>query len=187
MRNACRGRRAAGFLAASLMLLAQVPAGATIMTWRPPSVKQVTVTPSGAAVVGNAVTVECVVGAAGEVQLDTNSPQGKYLSSERKPSWTVPVEIRVNGKMLGHFDDSGMSSLSATWKHLAAWTPSSADAGKAAHIECVADPVKKLFFSSKTISIPVLLKAVPRMRIKDQPAPAMKAVPPVAIPGTPKR
>ncbi len=169
-------------VAAILPLVLPGSVGASVMTWRPPAVKQVAAAPSGAAVVGKPTTIECIVGAAGDLQLDTNSAQGKYLSSERKPSWTVPVEIRVNGKMVGHFDDSGMSSLSATWKHQAVWTPASPDAGKPAVIECVADPVKKLFFSSRTISIPVLLKPVPRVRMKDQPVPAMKAVPPASIP-----
>lgn len=161
--------------------------GATMMTWTPPVVKEVTAAPSNAVIVGATLSIQCVVGANQNLSLDTNSPQGKYLAQGRNPSWTLPVQIRVNNLKIAEFYDAGMSSLSATSKHSATWKPSSADAGKPAVIECAVDPDKKLFFSSKTVSVPVLLKPVPRVRMSDQPAPAMKAVPPASVPLPPKR
>lgn len=173
--------------AAALAVLACGQAEATIMSWQAPAVKQLTATPSKAAVVGKQVSIECVVGSAGEMKLDTNSPQGKYLASGRIPSWTLPVEIRVNGKMIVKFDDAGLSSATATWKHTGTWTPSMSDSGKPAVIECVVDPVKKLFYSSKTLSIPVIEKEIPNVRMKDQKTAPMKAVPPSSIPVPPTR
>lgn len=160
------------------------PAEATMMTWRPPVVKQVTAVPAKAVVVGGALSIQCVVGANQNLQLDTNSPQGKYLAQERKPSWTVPVKIRVNNQTIEQpqFDAAGLSSLTATWKHSATWKPSAADAGKPAIVECMVDPDKKLFFSSKTVSVPVLLKPVPKVDIGDQGGKGMKAVPPASVP-----
>jgi hypothetical protein len=172
-------------VAAVLIPLLPGSAGASFMTWRPPAVQKVSATPSKSALVGKPVTIECVVGSAGELQLDTNSAQGKYLSMGRNPSWTVPVEIHVNGTSVGQFDDPGLSSSTATWKHQAVWTPLASEVGKPALIECVADPVKKFFYSTKTLSVPVLLKPIPRVRIKDQPPPTMKAIPHPIPPRTP--
>jgi hypothetical protein len=138
-------------------------------TWNPPAVKHVTTIPGKGVVVGAAVSIQCVVGSERELRMDTVSAERRYLAQERRPSWTLPVQVRVNGRKIAEFVGAGMSSPSATAKHVATWKPSAGDAGKPAVIECVVDPDKKLFFSSKTVSVPILLAPVPVLPHSDAP------------------
>jgi hypothetical protein len=161
-------------LAANLLVIDNIHA-ATVK-WRPPVAKQLTFS-SAAGVVGVPVTITCTVGANQELVVDTNTPQGKYLASGRKPSWTLPVQILVNNSQIGKWDDPGLASLASTWKHSATWTPGPAHAGKFVSVDCVLDKDKHIFYSIKTVSFKVLAKPVPRINMKDQPTPNVMPIP----------
>jgi hypothetical protein len=143
--------------------------------WRPPVAKQLTVNPT-TGVVGSPVKITCVVGSDQELQIDTNTPQGKYLASGRKPSWTLPVEILVNNIPVGKWDDPGLASPGSTWIRTANWTAGPEHAGKSIPVQCVVDKNQKLFYSIKSVFVNIV-KPVPRVNIKDQPPQTMMPVP----------
>lgn len=152
---------------AALLALAAVAgiADAATKDWRAPVAQKLTTKPY-AVVAGNKVAITCTFGSKGVTQVDSNAPLGKYLASERKPNWTLPVEIRVAGTSIGKWDLPGLASAASTWKQTANWTAPATYKGKAVTIECLVDAEKKMLFSSVSASLSVLAEAPPKVKLR---------------------
>jgi hypothetical protein len=153
---------------AALLAIAAIAgiADAATKPWRAPVAQKLTTKPS-AVVAGDKVAITCTLGSTGDTQVDTNSTLGKYLATERKPNWTLPVEIRVAGTSIGKWDLPGLASAASTWKQTASWTAPAAYKGKTVKIECLVDAEKKMLFSSASASLPVLAEAIPKAKLRN--------------------
>jgi hypothetical protein len=164
----------------ALLAASLVPgAHAATVKWRPPVAKHLSFSP-GTGVAGKPVKITCAFGANQELQIDTNTAQGKYLASGRKPSWTLPAEILVNNVPIGKWDLPGLAGLGSTWTRSANWTPGPAHAGQSIQVQCVVDKDQKIFYSTKAGNLNVV-NPVPRVDMKDQ-----KPQNAIQIPGGPK-
>ena len=172
------GATVTGALLASNLLIIESTQAATT-SWIVPVAKQLTFSPPNA-VIGASVKITCIVGGTQKIQLDTNTPKGKYLASGRKPSWTLPVEILVNNVPIGKWDLPGLASPASTWQQTASWAPGPGDAGKVMSVQCVVDKDQKMFYSTTSAGLNVF-KPAPRVEMKDQ-----KPQNAIQIPGGPK-
>jgi hypothetical protein len=152
-------------LIASIALVAGEVRAVTV-EWRAPVAKLITTKPY-AVVIGATVKITCTLGAKAESQIDTSTPLGKYLASERKPSWTLPVVIKVDGSEIGHWDEPGLSSPASTWKPTKSWIPAAKYAGKKVTVECIVDGDKKMLYSSQSAQLSVLAEAPPKVTLKN--------------------
>jgi hypothetical protein len=165
-------------LAACAAILA-CSAQAAPKEWKAPAAKKITFKPA-AAVIGMPVKINCALGANPQT-FDSNSPLGKYLASERKPSWTLPAEIFVDGTSINKEDWAGLASLTSTWNYDASWVPPAKYAGKKVKVDCVVDGTKKMLYSTQSAWLTVLKELPPKVNLKNQKAPTV-----APIPGGPK-
>ena len=150
-----------------LVLLTAGAAQAAVVPFRPPYVKQVTFKPF-AVVAGAKVKIQCVLGAKPQMQIDTNTPLGDYMA-HHKPSWTLPLEVIVNGTVVPPTsDEAGMASATSIRTKTVEWTAPMSYAGKKVNVECAIDREKKMLPSSASALLTVLAEPPPKVSLKDQ-------------------
>jgi hypothetical protein len=149
------------------LLLLTAAAQATIVSFRPPYVKQVTTKPF-AVVAGAKVKISCLLGAKPQIQIDTNTPLGDYMA-HHKPNWTLPLEVIVDGKAIPPtFTESGMAGDTSIRTESVEWTAPVSFAGKKVKVECAIDREKKMLPSSASAMLTILAEPPPKVSLKDQ-------------------
>lgn len=146
------------------LALFALPAEAATVPFRPPFAKQVTFKPFQV-VAGQTVKITCLLGAKPQIQVDTNTPLGKYLA-QHKPNWTLPLEIIVNGAVIKTSDEAGMATASSTRQVTADWTAPASLAGKSVKVECVIDGKEKKLPSTASATLGVLKEPPPKVRLQ---------------------
>lgn len=148
-----------------LVLLA-VSAQAATVSFRPPYAKQV-ITKPFAVVAGAKVKISCVLGAKPQLQIDTNTPLGEYMA-HHKPSWTLPLEIMVDGQVILNEYEAGMANATSTRTETVEWTAPANSGGKKVKVECAIDREKKMLPSSASQMLTILAEPPPKVSLKDQ-------------------
>jgi hypothetical protein len=141
-------------------------ANAAVVPFRPPFAKQVTFSPYQV-VAGTQVKIGCILGAKPQLQIDTNTPLGDYMA-HHKPSWTLPLEIIVDGTVIHTSDESGMASDASEVTESKDWVVPASYAGKKLHVECAIDRAKKMLPSSASGTLTILAEPLPKLKMKDQ-------------------
>jgi CARDB len=168
-------RTITGAFAVTVAALFAPGAFATVThSWTPPVVQAVKLLPSASVAGGGAVTVECdYIGGATMTIVHNGQGADAYW---HQTTGQVPIEIRVGGASILSKMIPG-ASPGAPYSQKATWNAPATVIGQQLPVECVIDPAHKIHFSSKTASLTVLGKPVPRARIGNQPPLVRRATP----------